>query len=66
MIHIKGIDWQPIAMCPPERKDGRHVLLWQDEAFIGFWITDAHQSAWCTLSDRIIAPTHWADVNPPN
>jgi hypothetical protein len=60
-----GIDWQPIAIVPCERKDGRHLLLWQGEAFIGRWVTDADHAAWATVSDRIITPTHWADVNPP-
>lgn len=65
MIHTNRIDWQAIAMVPPERKDGRSLLLWQGEPFIGRWVTDAEHSAWAAADERIIAPTHWADINAP-
>lgn len=78
MIHVKGIDWQPIANIPHDRKDGRNVLLWTDTGpDIGTWdsgptifhqIGDPDEGGhWRALYEclPISGVTHWADISPP-
>jgi hypothetical protein len=66
------IAWQPIATMPDDRKDGRHVLVWeQDGAFVAAY--DAEMSTgehwgWADARENGVRlnPTHWADIASPS
>lgn len=66
MITAKYIPWEPIRALPDDRKDGRHMLLWEgDRPVIGRW--DDGRKGWedpegMHLFEEI---TYWADINPP-
>lgn len=65
MIHVKGIDWQPIANMPADRKDGRRMLLWATDVDLAE-VAEWEGSVWVSpggFSCKGI--THWADINPP-
>ncbi|SLJ91217.1 hypothetical protein [Novosphingobium mathurense] len=66
MITAKYIPWEPIDILPPDRKDGRRMLLWEgDLPVIGRW--DAERQGWEDPEDMHLLEeiTHWADINPP-
>ncbi len=74
MIAVSAIDWQPMSALPKDRKDGRLMLLWNDEpwtgsrAFVCKW-NDIDRSWWeASYSDEPLLldrPAYWADINPP-
>jgi len=58
--------WNSISNMPADRRDGRRMLLWEeDQPVIGRW--DAERQSWedpdtMHLLEDII---HWADILPP-
>ena len=72
MIHVKGIDWQPIAAMPEDRKDGRQILLWSPaRAAVGSWFSHGNGtgewwvSDWEPSAELPSDVRFWADVSPP-
>lgn len=59
-------DWRPISEVPDDRKDGRRLLLWEeDQAVVGRW--DPDRKDWedpesMHLYEEI---TFWADILTP-
>lgn len=71
MITVPNINWQPIANMPEDRKDGRRLLLWQDdEPFVAHW-DDWRDGMWMRAvndAENDAAPQNpqfWADINAP-
>jgi hypothetical protein len=62
-----SIPWQPMLEMPPDRRDGRHVLLWTDAApggaFVCRWVE--HLRRWMSRGPIIEDPTYWADITDP-
>ena len=58
--------WNPISAIPADRKDGRRILLWdEDQPVIGRW--DADRQGWedpesMAIYDEVAL---WADILPP-
>jgi len=66
MIHVKGIDWQPIANMPHDRKDGRDMLAWASgRAVVVHWDGETDPPCWCDQGHLSHDPRYWADINPP-
>jgi hypothetical protein len=61
MIVVNSIFWQPIANMPEDRKDGRQMLLWDEE---GALVSEFSNGNWA-LDGMIVRPRFWADINPP-
>lgn len=58
------ITWRPIAELPDELKDGREVLLWdEDGAETCIW----HGAAWMHTAGGVFVydATHFAEINAP-
>jgi hypothetical protein len=66
MLMTSSSGWNRITMLPPDRRDGRRMLLWEgDQPVIGRW--DPDRDHWqdpesMQLFEEI---THWADIEPP-
>lgn len=66
MITVKCIPWEPIETVPADRKDGRSLLLWdQDQPVIGRW--DGKREAWEDPQSMHIFEeiSYWADISAP-
>jgi len=66
MITAKHIPWESIGALPPNRKDGRRLLLWEsDQPSIGRW--DSGRDGWeDPESLRLLEEvSYWADITPP-
>jgi hypothetical protein len=59
--------WNPISELPGDRKDGRRLLLWEeDQPVIGRW--DSRRNGWEDPEDMHLFEeiTLWADILPPS
>jgi hypothetical protein len=71
------ITWRPIAQLPDELKDGREVLLWEEDgaATVAIWIDydpDGYvpEGPFASWSDErgplgFLTITHFAEITPP-
>ena len=66
MIMSSSTGWRPISEVPADRRDGRRILLWnEDQAVIGRW--DPEREGWedpenMSVYEDVIL---WADILSP-